>query len=106
MFKVMLGSTESEVSLGYRGLCLKRKRKKKRKHVKKKKKSDPVTEGQKSCKSQGSERTRANQGLWAHQDHCIRDLTSGRLPIGDPQKINPVNILEGSGKGFMGLPPT
>lgn len=54
MFKVMLGSTESEVSLGYRGLCLKRKRKKKRKHVKKKKKNQIQSQkGRKVVRARG-----------------------------------------------------
>lgn len=63
MFKVMLGSTESEVSLGYGRLCLKRKREKE--GVLKKRKSDLVTEEEREGgKSQRSERTRAINVFW------------------------------------------
>lgn len=59
----MLGSTESEVNLGYRILCLKRKRKKK-KVFWEKKNSDLVTEGEKGSKSQRSEGTSAPSIFW------------------------------------------
>lgn len=53
MFKVMLGSTESEVSLGYRGLCLKRKRKKKGSMLKRKKNQIQSQKGRKVVRARG-----------------------------------------------------